>query len=213
MRVWYLILLPALAYFIYLIKKEKFNVQKIFILVSAVVVLVFFSASSSKLKWYVMPMYPFLSIICGLFISDIKEFLIKKIKSLTYVFMIFFTFILANFYYFYTVRDMVYTGDLTYRIVSLIEENNKLPRKEVNYSYFDKTDYPVALFYSEKEFELTDIGPLRTKLTSLKNSGTGKSAVTFITSQSRLKALQKDFPEISVISENKDFVLASIIIY
>ena len=72
---------------------------------------------------------------------------------------------------------------------------------------------PSALFYSEKEFELADIGPLRKKLTSLKNSGTGKSAVTFITSQSRLKALQKDFPEISVISENKDFVLASIIIY
>lgn len=212
MRAWYLILLPALLYFIYLIKKERYNISKLFILISAIVVLGFFSASSSKLKWYVMPIYPFLSVICGLFISDIKEYLLKKLKSLTAVFLIFFLFIVGNFYYFYRVRDMVYTGNLTYRIVSLIEFNNNLSKKEVYYSYFDKTDYPVALYYSTKEFELSDIGPLKKKFVELKYSGVGQVTVTFITSQSRFRALQNEFPQVSVVTENKDFVLGAILI-
>lgn len=214
MRVWYLVLLPSIAYFIFKLYKEKFSKDKIIILIAVFVVMIFFSTSSSKLKWYIMPIYPFLAIICGYFISESKELFYKKSKSLVATFIIFYLFIFGNFYYFYTQRGMVYTGDLTGRIVTLILKNNELPKNEVAYTYFDKTDYPVALYYSEKPFELADFSPLKQSLTNLKKDNNGIIVTnTFITSQSRFKSLKNTFPELTIISENKDYVLGSLTAY
>ncbi len=214
MRLWFLVLIPSLAYFIYKAYKENFSNEKILILISAVIVMLFFSTSSSKLKWYIMPIYPFLAIICGYFVSEAKELLFKKTKSLVIAFVASYLFIVANIFYFYTQRDMVYTGDLTGRIVTLIQKNNELPKKEVEYSYFDKTDYPVALYYSEKPFELADFSPLKQHLTNLKKDNNGVIMTnTFVTSQSRFRSLKNTFPELTIISENKDYVLGSLTVY
>jgi 4-amino-4-deoxy-L-arabinose transferase-like glycosyltransferase len=67
MRLWFIVLIPSLAFFIYKAYKEKFSKDKVLILISAVIVILFFSTSSSKLKWYIMPIYPFLAVICGYF--------------------------------------------------------------------------------------------------------------------------------------------------
>ena len=211
MRIWFLILIPALILFVYKFIKEKLSSEKLIILIASLFVLVFFSTSSSKLKWYVMPIYPFLAVICGFLISEVKEFIFKKTKSLQLTFIATFLFIIVNFYYFYSVRDMVYTGDLTGRLVTLIQVNNL--EKDLKYSYFDKIDNPLAVYYSEKDFDIVDYSKLKEKLMDFKNTPHSETLkTTFITSQSRYKSLKEVFPELSIDAENKDFVLGSLTI-
>jgi len=158
-----------------------------------------------------MPVYPFLAVICGFLISEVKEFIFKKTKSLQVTFLVTFLFIVVNFYYFYSVRDMVYTGDLTGRLVTLIQANNL--EKDLKYSYFDKIDNPLAVYYSEKDFDIVDYSKLKEKLMDFKNTPHSETLkTTFITSQSRYRALKEVFPDLSIDAENKDFVLGSLTI-
>lgn len=209
MRVWFLVLIPAFGFYIYRAYKEKISPEKLVLIISSVIIVLFFSTSSSKLKWYVMPIYPFLSIICGYLVSEILEFISKKTKSLQITFLVSYLFIVGSFYYFYSVRNMVYTGDLTYRLVSLIEFNNT--QKDIKQSYFDKIDYPLALYYSEKDFDIVDYSSLKERLAEFKVTPrtANPQVITFITSQSRYKNLKNTYPELNIESENKDFVLGS----
>lgn len=207
MRVWYLILLPSLGYLFYKLWKNKKDKNLSLLIISSVVTLLFFSVSSSKLRWYIMPIYPFLSIICGMFISYLYEILEKRYKNLTLNFIAVFAFVIFNFAYFYTIRGMVYTGDLNGKPVSLILRANDVPKKEFDFIYLDKVDYPTANFYSEKPFEIVDYQTLRVKLNDIKNSG-GK--VLFITGESRFRNIKDVIPEVQFIDGNNDFTLGSI---
>lgn len=209
MRVWFLILIPSFFLYVYRIYKSKKINENLIIGLSVLVIFLFFSYSSSKLKWYIMPIYPFLSIICGFMVSELLDYLSKKFKSQQIIFISSFLIIVSNFYYFYTVRGMVYTGDLTYRLVTLIEANNL--EKNLKYSYFDKIDNPLAVYYSTKDFDIVDYSKLKEKLFDFKVTPRDGSIqkITFITSQSRFRSLKEIYPEISIDAENKDFVLGS----
>lgn len=207
MRLWYLILLPGLfIVFLKLIKniKEK---NLAFLLIASAVTFLFFSVSSSKLRWYIIPIYPFLSVIASIFVSYALDILSKKVKDIKVLFLVSFLFIIFNFSYFYSVRSMVYTGDLNGKTSKLLLRSNEVPSKEFDFIYLDKVDYSTANYYSEKKFEIVDYQTLRVKLNDIKNSG-GKAL--FITGESRFRNIKEVIPEVQYIDGNNDFTLGSI---
>ena len=207
MRLWFVLLIPSLVFALYKLRKNIKEKNIMFLLISSIITLLFFSISSSKLRWYVMPIYPFLSLIAAIFVGYLFEKFEKKSKSLILIFMGMFVFVLSNFAYFYSVRSMVYTGDLNGKTVSLLLRSNDVPKKEFDFIYLDKVDYPTALFYSEKEFEIVDYQTLKVKLNDIKQSG-GKAL--FITGESRFRNMKSVIPEIQYVDGNNDYTLGSI---
>jgi len=206
MRVWFLILLPALVYFGYKMFVKKLPSSSSILVIASATFLLLFSASSSKLKWYIMPIYPFLYVIAGYFVFNIFNYLISKKINYQLVGLMVYSFIFLNLAYFYTVRDMVYTDDFNLRQASLLEINNSLPNVEM--TYLDKIDYPIGLFYNEKkEVEFIQFSQLKEILPSRVND---KKAITIITGSSRFETLNRLVPELKVIAQNDDFVLASL---
>ena len=207
MRFWYIVFLLGIVYFVYKLYKEKFSENNFFVLYSAFFILFIFSYSSSKLRWYIMPIYPFLSIIAGYFVAEISFFLDRYFKKNFVSYMFNFTILSISMYYLYFVKDMVYTSDLTGRMVEMIEANNNQNVNNAKIVYIDKVELPLILFYSEKKYLPVLYSSLKTNL--LRDKTGGKNA-TFITSQSRFLDIQKIIPEVAKLSENKDYVLGSL---
>jgi len=207
MRVWYGIFILGFIYLIYKMYKEKFDSYSSFLIYSSILILFLFSYSSSKLRWYIIPIYPFLSIIAGYFISQVLIYITKITKKEFMPFFLSFFILNGSLYYLYLVRNMVYTSDLTGRMVEMVELNNTQKLNKAEIIYIDKVDLPLILFYSEKNFEQVLYSSLRKNMINAKND---MRNVTFITSQSRFLDIQRLIPEVSIIGENKDFVLGSL---
>jgi len=83
MRFWYIILIPTLTYFalqfIQSFKKIKISKSYLFLIIWVLTVFSFFSFSQTKLIWYIIPLYPALSIMIGAFVSLVIN---KKISYL-----------------------------------------------------------------------------------------------------------------------------------
>lgn len=71
---WYLatILLVILAFYSYQTIKRK-NSRIVLVLFSFLTIFLAFTIAKSKLEWYILPVYPFASLLIGFFISDMKE--------------------------------------------------------------------------------------------------------------------------------------------
>lgn len=212
MRIWFGPLILGLGYLLYKLYKERLskqNLNYLLVLIVGLVIFTAFSASSSKLKWYIIPIYPFTALIAGFFISEVKSLLEHKTKSLFMGLVLQVLIIVFGLGYFYTVRDQVYTSDLTQRLVSLIEVNNNLNKKDFVKSYYDKIEEPLALFYSNKNYEIVLWDGLRNNVLEFYNSPT-TGYVTFITSQSRTQDLRDIGIPVEIIAENKDFALGRV---
>lgn len=206
MRLWFVILLPALLLYLYSLYKKRICSESVILLISSLVILLLFSDSSSKLKWYIMPIYPFLYIICAYLVFYFFNFLIKLKFNFKFLTLIFYLFIFINLAYLFYVRDMVYTSDLNQKQVAMIQANNALPGVAV--TYFDKIDYPVGLFYSiGRNDTYGTLTGLKETLTS--NIGSGKY-ITFITGKSRFESVKRLVPEVIIIAQNDDFVLGAL---
>lgn len=213
MRIWFLFLIVGLIFMFYRMYKSKISLETlsyIFLICLSLVIFVAFSVSSSKLKWYIMPIYPLTSLVVGVFLYQLKMYLEKKSKSLVVGLFFLFVSVVSGIGYLYTIREMVYTSDLTLRIVSLIQLNNTLKEKDHLITYFDKVEEPLAIYYSDKNYQIVLWVGLRDNIKNFYNTHQGSSFVSFLTSQSRFKNLQElGFP-VEKISENQDFVLGRI---
>lgn len=206
MRIWFILLIPAVVLFVYNLYKKEIPKNNWILLLSAAVIFLLFSTSTSKLKWYIMPVYPFLYIICGYFVFFIFNNLVKKKLNLNLVALSLFIFIFVNLGYLYTIRDMVYTYDFNSRSVDIITANNTLPG--IQKTYIDKVDYPIALFYNLKtdadfvQFSsLKDIVPDRVG---------DQTTISIITSPNRFEKLKNVTPALLLITQNQDFVLGTL---
>jgi len=205
MRIWYLILIPSLILFIYGIKKKIIPYTSWLLLISSFVIMVLFSSSSSKLKWYIMPIYPFLYIICGYFVYYIFNWLLLKRISYVVLGLLMYVFIFLNFSYMYSVRDMVYTSDFNSRQANMILINNSLPN--IQKSYIDKLDYPVILFYNNrKDFDVMSYSQIRDTLPMISRDGLSASVITSV---ERFEQLRRIFPSLVVVQKDGDYVLAT----
>ena len=156
MRIWFIALLGAFPYFLFrLYKKDK---KHTFLLVWSLVVILFFSIAKSKLVWYIIPIYPVVSIMVGAFSDKVLSFIMEKRKELNNrmfkIFAISFVFVFSLFYLFWN-REMVYTSDLNGPQAKLLILKDKLFGSD-QLVYIDRIEIPTILFYTDGPFIVID---------------------------------------------------------
>jgi 4-amino-4-deoxy-L-arabinose transferase-like glycosyltransferase len=206
MRVWFIALIPATLVLGYKIYKRQLDSKPVLLILASLLILVFFSVSSSKLKWYIMPVYPFLYAICGYFIFTVFNYLVRIKMKLIYLAFLLYLFVFLNLSYLYYVRNMVYTYDFNFRSANLLQINNALVGLER--TYIDRVDTPVALFYNTRE----SVSFVSSKdLRGIIQDRLGDpESISIIVSPSRFERLKTEFPELKIVAENPDLVLATL---
>ena len=157
MRIWFVALLGAFPFTVFkAFKKDKKNV---FLLVWALSIFLFFSSAKSKLIWYIIPIYPVVSIMVGAFSEQLLDFVMKKIRIFNNVYFKFlalsFVLIFSLFYLFLN-REKVYPSDLNGAPAYLLMKKDEIFGLERTV-YLDRIDIPTALFYTDGPFVLTDV--------------------------------------------------------
>jgi len=204
MRLWFVALLPALLFAGYRFIKHPLDRGKLaFVLLWAMVIMVVFSVSKSKLVWYIMPIYPALSIMIGYFYAST----LKYISSFIFKSVAIYITICVVLLYLLQNKNLVYTSDLTGSQATLLE------LKDATYGtsakvYADRIDLPLMLFYTAGPFEITDFTPLQE---SLKNANKEGQRLIFITKESRFKKLQKEFPAIKLVTSVNEWYLGELV--
>jgi 4-amino-4-deoxy-L-arabinose transferase-like glycosyltransferase len=159
MRIWFVALIPSIIYLlIKVLKREK---PLIFLAIWMSVIFLVFSSATSKLVWYIIPIYPVAAIITGLFIKKLFDFLFNFLKMKNYMmykFYFTFVFVIFGLGYLYFVKNLVYTSDLTGSEARLIMEKDiKFEKSDVLYA--DRIELPLLLYYSDGPFKIIDFHP------------------------------------------------------
>lgn len=217
MRIWFLLLIPSLLLAVSAVIKptllERINIRItrrerdtiLYLLVWLIVPFAFFSLSVSKLIWYIMPVYVPLAIVCGVAFVYITHslFSLKVITGLKdFGYISSFILVVVGLSYFYTQKDLVYTGDLNASQKEIIVAANKqYPNTVV---WIDRLDHPIVLYYREGPFRKSEFKPIRSKL-----AGTQEDVFVFITNTRRFAELQLMYPTLKIDAQSSDFVLAS----
>lgn len=227
MRIWFVALIPAFFYGVFKATKKE-NIW-VFFTIWSLITFLFFSVSTSKLIWYIIPIYPVLAMFVGVFVRDavnlalgwLFTFWNRLSKSQfgaypsSWKFLVYFGITVFGLTYFYFNKNLVYTSDLSGPQASLLELKDK--RYGVSSKvYTDRIELPLVLFYTDGPFEEVDFGPLRKVLKRANESALGNSdlsnkkitePVVFITKLDRFATLQKDFLNLIPVSQNGDWVL------
>lgn len=206
MRIWFVVLLLSypFTFLMSFIKKKEY----LFLIIWSLFIFLFFSLASSKLIWYIIPIYPPLAIINGRFLDFMFNLFfekIAKVKRLTLKFIFSFVVLMFALSYLYIEKELVYHSDLTGKQADLIDEKEeKLGLKTK--VYIDQVDYPVALFYSDGPFELVKFAPL------LKKVATTDEEFIVITKESRFRRLKNENidRDYELIKQNDEWVLFKI---
>ena len=203
MRIWFIALLGALPYGLYKVFKEK-DKNYVFLFIWIVLVFGLFSVSKSKLVWYIIPIYPVLALLTGNFIDSVINLAINRIKAGSVVLKFLLYFILLDFglFYLFLVRDLAYPSDLTGSQAILLQRKEK-EFGTVEKLYADRIDLPLILYYQNGPFEIVDYGPLKRKLASVGY----KDRLIFITKESRFNGFLKVYPRLSLVAQEKEWVL------
>ncbi|HLB51751.1 hypothetical protein A3F07_00980 [candidate division WWE3 bacterium RIFCSPHIGHO2_12_FULL_38_15] len=215
MRVWFLALLGALPVTLYTLaksftekSKSAANKKEIFLLIWMAFIFMFFSVSTSKLVWYIIPFYPAASLFVGSFLSKIIAWASSKVKFMDlFSFRLISIYLLVSFGLIYLLynKNLVYTGDLIGSQARLIQlKDEKFGTDEI--LYLDKIEQPLALFYTEGAFELLEYSNLKNKI--LWHDGI--SSFIFITKESRFNSLSEQYPNIKLEMKDGDWSLGYI---
>ncbi len=205
MRLWFIALIGALPLTIYnALKKKRIYA---FLLIWALFVFLFFSAAKSKLVWYIIPLYPALAIIVGVFTERVLHFVMRKIKVLDNLWFktaAVFLITAISLGYLFHVRGLVYTSDLTGAEAELLVlKDEKFGTK--TRVYIDRMDVPLARFYSDSPFTIIDF-----KADSYDRVPvvTYTQPTILLTKKGRFseKMIGKDYPPV-VVEERGDWVL------
>ncbi len=213
MRLWFVALLAAFPISLfalvtrvrqYIIQNTPFKLNSYrkdwFVVVAAIAIFGFFSISASKLVWYIIPVYPFLALIVGVFIERIIR--ATALKSAVKKVFLLYVVIIVNLLYLVANKDLVYTDDLTYKQAELIKEKDKLYGNEETL-FADRIELPLLLFYSDGPFEVVDFGPLQDKF----EDANYNENLVFITKESRLRKFQESNPSIEMKARRDEWVL------
>lgn len=159
MRVWFIAFLAALPLFI--LKMLRKN--KLYALLTMWFALVFllFSVASSKIVWYIMPLYPAASIMVGVLfeqIYDRSSGFIPKLKEPLIMFLVLFLITVSYLMYLFYHRDMIYTSDLTGDEAELMRmKDNQLGTEDT--LYIDRVPMPLVLYYTDSPYQIIDFDP------------------------------------------------------
>jgi hypothetical protein len=203
MRIWFVAFIFALPYFIFKTFKKKKN----YLLVTAwfLTVFLFFSAASSKIIWYIMPLYPAAAIMVGQFLSKLLKRMQKLLpfwhKSIAGFLILFLGTVLALLYLFYN-RRLVYTPDLTGPQAELLQLKDKKFGVEQKV-YVDRVELPLVLYYTDGPFNIIDYEPSKGRAPSQQYD----QRIVLMTKEGRF--VQTSFYEhpAEVVAREGDYVL------
>jgi 4-amino-4-deoxy-L-arabinose transferase-like glycosyltransferase len=161
MRLWFIDLLATVPFAIKRILQR--NNKVIFLSIWAVFVFLFFSVAKSKLVWYIMPMYPALYLLIGHFVERVINYVMEgwpRFNSTYFKSLAIFSIVLVVITYLFTIKELVYTSDLTGSPARLLK------MKDANFGvestvYIDRLEEPLALFYTDGPFNIVDFRPDR----------------------------------------------------
>lgn len=217
MRVWFVALLAVLAiYFLSFVKRLNSAADSIFrrnayqnyLFLWSFFVFLFFSIPVSKLVWYMMPIYPILSMFIGSYIIQILDLLFLKLKLSGKVWLMFVTYFAisaAGFVYLLNVRGLVYVPDTTGNVASLILLKDSKIGVDIPL-YYDRIEPPLPMYYSNGKIVAVDYTPLVKYISS---AGFGETIV-YITKESRYQKLSKLFPNTVEVGRSQEYVLARV---
>ena len=179
MRIWLGVFIIALPYIIYKIFRKtgrqemtagllgkidlsgKDNEKLTFLMIWSLIVFLFFSSAKSKLVWYILPIYPALSILIGYFLAKLLNFLMVFVKDpykgIAKIFIMFFI-VTAYLFYIFLNKDLVYTSDLTGSQARLLQYKDSFFGKE-KMVYVDRIELPLSLYYTDGPFIEIDFNP------------------------------------------------------
>ena len=160
LRIWIIPLILGLVILPFIDKNKKDSY--IYLLISFIIILLFFSISKDKLQWYIIPIYPISVIIAARLIDRLlvsANALLKKDVKLDYellriiaIFVLFLTSVL----YIIIMRNRVWLNDPNKDKVALIKVHNSLYPKEKYPNrklYFTRAVTPTLLFYTEHDIK------------------------------------------------------------
>ncbi len=161
MRLWFIALLGALP--LGLVKAIKRDNRFIFAFIWALIIFLFFSISKSKLIWYVVPLYPILSVFVGYFIYRVFWLITGRVsKSWRQSVRIaaLFLLVVVSLSYLFLNRKLAYPSDLTGPQADLLQMKDTYFGKD-KMVYVDRMELPLMLFYTDGPFTGIDFSPLK----------------------------------------------------
>jgi len=143
-RIWFIPLLPAIPWSLWQIFKKKKEV--IFLTIWATLIFSIFTISKSKLIWYVIPIYPVLSLLVAAFLHQVVERIPFRPQRLLLT-AVFLTALGYNLYIWGRIRPRDFSAEQ----VSLIETKNQIdpPSKFL----VAGLGYSLAAYYSDGPVE------------------------------------------------------------
>jgi len=157
MRIWFIALLGALP--LSLLKALKKERKFIFLSVWALTIFLFFSAAKSKLVWYIIPVYPSVSLMVGYFLERSLNKFMEKVSLLNnsiFKFLALYILVLFSLFYLFLNKELVYTSDLNGSQARLLMLKDEVFGTEKTV-YLDRMELPTALFYTDGPFVATDV--------------------------------------------------------
>lgn len=223
MRIWFVALIGSLfTYIVTFLSKKLASYETLLISVKnknttilvlwSVVIFVFFSSSVSKLIWYIIPIYPLLSLIIAAFFMSIFEFFTTVIlnnkfsKNMSFLrFLHVFIIAITGLMYLFSVGGLVYREDTTGSESRLIEAKDRLAGTEVPL-YYDRIEKPLPMFYSDGKVVAVDYKPLIKYI----NGASFSETIVYITNQDRYQKINSLYSNNLLLEGDGDFVLGRV---
>lgn len=203
MRVWALALIGSAPVFVIksFQKKTKYAIFGIW----ALVVFLIFSVASSKVVWYIIPLYPAVAIMVGVFVQELYEFFAIKYQALKNPNLTFLlVFITTAFYiiYLFFHKDMVYTSDLTGAEAKLMQlKDEKLGTESM--FYIDRVPLPLVLYYTDSPYRIIDFEPTKGR----KPTRTYDKRIIILGKKGRFYEEVAGYKDPIVLGEEGDYIL------
>jgi 4-amino-4-deoxy-L-arabinose transferase-like glycosyltransferase len=205
MRIWFVVLLAAFPFAVYVGFWKDYKSYR-FLVIWSVFVLALFSLAKSKLVWYIMPIYPAVSLMVGYFMYCFWHALepyVPPVKNKVFGVLAMYGVVCFGLLYLILNKELVYPGDLTGAQAQLLVMSDEVYEVDEKV-YVDRIELPLVLFYSEGPFEVVDFGPLKDKLAM---AGYAEKII-FITKESRYRAFKVDYKDLELEGEVNEWVLA-----
>ena len=186
-RIWLIPLLLGLPLLI--VRLAKRSTENRLLILTSLVIFGFFSVSRSKLIWYIVPIFPYLSLLSAEVIYEGFNFLKRLTKRDEVILSLLVVVPVVALGYLYSVRDLVYREDYSGDTVALIELKHDLYGRESTL-YYQGIDDPVPYFYHKGETTGIAMSGLTEKI---ENRGFSDNYIAIVKTP-RAKELQAKHP-------------------
>ncbi|MFC1621888.1 glycosyltransferase family 39 protein [Patescibacteria group bacterium] len=150
MRLWFISLLGAFPFSLYQSFKRK-DKKYTLLIIWSVIIFMFFSLAQSKIVWYIIPIYPVLAIINGVFAVKVIDFIAQKIKNPNFITLELYLIVVVSLGYLFATKGLIYTPDLTGPKARLLElRDQEFPTRDA--LHIHAIELPLILYYTDRPF-------------------------------------------------------------